>query len=57
MEKVRNFFKDDSGATIVEYGLLVTFIAMAVIAGITLLGTNLSAMFNSVAPQIHGLGA
>ena len=54
MENVSNFFKDDSGATMVEYGLLVTLIAIACIAAITLVGTNLKAMFNGVASQIHG---
>jgi pilus assembly protein Flp/PilA len=54
MEKIRNFFKDESGATMVEYGLLVTLIAIAAIAGIILLGNNLLAMFNSVAGNVHG---
>ena len=54
MEKMRNFFKDESGATMVEYGLLVTLIAIACIAAITLVGTNLTAMFNKVADNVHG---
>jgi hypothetical protein len=28
MEKIRNFFKDDSGATMVEYGLMIALIAV-----------------------------
>jgi pilus assembly protein Flp/PilA len=52
MEKIQNFFKNDSGATIVEYGLLVTFIAIAVIVGITAVGSNLEAVFDGVAPKI-----
>ena len=28
MEKMRNFFKDESGATMVEYGLMVALIAV-----------------------------
>ena len=31
MEKMRNFFKDESGATMVEYGLMVALIAVACI--------------------------
>ena len=53
MEKIRNFFKDESGATMVEYALLVTLIAIAAIGGITALGGSLQAMFEGVAPQIH----
>ena len=44
--------KDDTGATAVEYALLVSFIAIAIIAGITLLGGNLGSMFSSVASKV-----
>jgi pilus assembly protein Flp/PilA len=53
MERIRNFFKNDSGATMVEYGLMVSLIAVACIIAVTLLGTNLSAMFTGVAGQVH----
>ena len=33
MERIKNFFKDESGASAVEYGLLVSLIAVAIIAG------------------------
>lgn len=42
----------DRGATAVEYGLMVFFIAVVIIAAVTLLGTNLSSIFNYVATQI-----
>ena len=29
MERIKNFFKDESGASAVEYGLLVSLIAVA----------------------------
>ncbi len=44
--------KDESGAAMAEYGLLVALIAIAAIAGVTLLGTNLQARFNQVATAI-----
>ncbi len=44
--------RDDRGATAVEYGLILVFIAVVIIAGLTLLGTNLLALFNRVAAQI-----
>jgi len=44
--------RDDRGASAVEYGLLVFLIALVIIAAVTLLGTNLSSMFNAVATGI-----
>jgi pilus assembly protein Flp/PilA len=44
--------RNDRGATAVEYGLLVGLIAVAIIAGVTLLGTELQALFNSIAGKI-----
>jgi pilus assembly protein Flp/PilA len=43
---------DERGATMVEYGLLVAFIAIVVLAGATLLGTNLNTLFSSVASKV-----
>ena len=40
---------DDRGATAVEYGLMVALIAIVIIAGVTLVGTNLLALFNQIA--------
>ena len=36
MKKLINFFKDEEGATMVEYGLMVALIAVVCIAGATL---------------------
>lgn len=43
---------DESGATAVEYGLIAALIAVAIIATVTTLGTNLKATFNSVATNL-----
>ena len=48
-------WKDTSGATAVEYGLMVALIALAIIIAVTALGTNLSALFNRIANTISGL--
>jgi pilus assembly protein Flp/PilA len=40
---------NERGATAVEYGLLVTLIAIFIIGAVTLLGGNLSAFFEGVA--------
>jgi pilus assembly protein Flp/PilA len=44
--------EEDRGASAVEYGLLVFFIAIVIIAAVTLLGTNLSSIFNKVATSL-----
>jgi pilus assembly protein Flp/PilA len=54
MERIKNFFKDESGASAVEYGLLVALIAVVIIAAVTTLGTNLSAKFQEAANTIGG---
>lgn len=40
---------DKGGATAIEYGLIAALIAVVIIAAVTLVGTNLSTTFNSVA--------
>jgi pilus assembly protein Flp/PilA len=52
IKKLISFFKDEEGASMVEYGLLVALIAVVCIAAVTLVGTNLSAKFNGVASNI-----
>ncbi len=52
MSTIKRFVKEESGATAVEYGLLVALIAVVIITAVTTLGTNLSAKFNTVASQI-----
>lgn len=43
------FVKDESGATAIEYGLIAALIAVAIIAGATALGTEISQLFERVA--------
>jgi pilus assembly protein Flp/PilA len=52
MERTKNFFIDESGASAVEYGLLVTLIALVIITAVTTLGTNLSTKFDAAATGI-----
>jgi pilus assembly protein Flp/PilA len=52
MKKLRNFFKDESGASAVEYGLLVSLIAVVIVTAVNNLGTNLSSKFHQVATAI-----
>jgi pilus assembly protein Flp/PilA len=43
-----NFLADESGATAIEYGLIAAGIALAIIAVVNGLGSNLNTMFNSI---------
>ena len=45
------WFKMESerGVTAIEYGLLASLVALAIIVGATLLGTKLNTMFNTIA--------
>ena len=54
MEKIRNFFKDESGASAVEYGLLVALIACAIIISVQALGTSISGVFTTASGTIGG---
>ena len=42
----------ERGATAVEYGLMVALIAIVIIAAVSLLGTNLKGIFNTVATSV-----
>ncbi|MFJ5869799.1 Flp family type IVb pilin [Dietzia maris] len=44
--------RKDRGATAVEYGLMVGLIAVVIIVAVTLLGDNLTTMFNNVAGRL-----
>jgi pilus assembly protein Flp/PilA len=44
----RNFLKNDQGATAIEYGLLAAGIAVAIIAVVAALGSNLDTTFSNV---------
>jgi pilus assembly protein Flp/PilA len=42
------FFRDQSGATAIEYGLIAAGISLAIIAAVNGLGSTLSTNFNSI---------
>ena len=48
MKFVRKMFKDNKGATAIEYGLIAALIAVAAITAMSSLGTKLSGTFNNV---------
>lgn len=51
---VSRFLVDESGATAIEYGLIAAGIAVAIIAMVQAVGTNLTSTFSCVATAVSG---
>jgi pilus assembly protein Flp/PilA len=47
-----SMLRDDQGAAMVEYGLLIALIAIVAMVGVKVLGTNLSTLFSNVAASL-----
>jgi pilus assembly protein Flp/PilA len=45
--------ESEEGVTAIEYGILAALIAVVIITAVTLVGTNLTGVFNSVASKVH----
>jgi pilus assembly protein Flp/PilA len=52
MERIKRFFRDEEGATMVEYGLMLALIAVVCIAAVTVVGTKASGMFSTIASSL-----
>jgi len=48
----KRFIADETGATAIEYGLIVALIAVFIIGAVTSVGSNLRTTFNSVASKL-----
>lgn len=56
-EMFKRFFGDESGAAMVEYGLLVALIAVVVMAAVGPLGTAVRDTFDTVTSELGGTGS
>ena len=52
LDTLVKLFNHENGATAIEYGLIAALIAVAAIAALQLVGTNLSSIFNLVASDL-----
>jgi len=50
--ELMGFVRDDSGATAIEYGLIAAGIAVAIIAMVNTIGTQLNTAFDSISTQL-----
>ncbi|WP_174733627.1 Flp family type IVb pilin [Mesobacillus harenae] len=48
LEKMKNLVVEEEGQALTEYGLIIGLIAVACIAGVTLLGGQLSALIGKI---------
>jgi len=54
---IKNFVKDESGATAIEYGLIAALVAVAIIGALGALGDQLVIIFQYVADTLAAAGA
>lgn len=48
MKTLVKFVKDESGATAIEYGLIAALISVAIIGGVSSLGSSLNTTFSTI---------
>jgi pilus assembly protein Flp/PilA len=49
---IKKFVANESGATAIEYALIASLVAVAIIASITVLGSKLQNTFNEVSQNL-----
>ena len=53
MKFIKKMFKNENGATAIEYGLIAALVAVAAITGMTSLGTALNGQFTNVGKKLN----
>jgi pilus assembly protein Flp/PilA len=51
----RKLRKDENGATAIEYGLIAGLISVVIITAVTLVGSNLRLVFESIGSTLDGV--
>ncbi len=52
MSFLKAFLKDESGATMIEYGLVAALVSVAAIVALQILGSELQTIFNTVSSYL-----
>jgi pilus assembly protein Flp/PilA len=52
MSTIKNFLRNESGATAIEYGLIAALIAVVIIGAVTSVGTSLNSTFGKVSTAV-----
>jgi pilus assembly protein Flp/PilA len=56
MDSILRFLHDEDGQDVVEYGLLIATIAIVVLVGVGIFGSNINAWFTNLAGRITTTG-
>jgi pilus assembly protein Flp/PilA len=52
MKTIKNFLRNEDGATAIEYGLIAALIAVVIIVAVTSVGTSLTTTFDTVSTEL-----
>ncbi|MGB3430000.1 MAG: Flp family type IVb pilin [Burkholderiaceae bacterium] len=52
MNALRRFYREEEGVTAIEYGLIASLVALAIILGATALGGKLNDMFTYISTKL-----
>jgi pilus assembly protein Flp/PilA len=52
MKVLQKFWKNESGATAIEYGLIAALISVAIIVGATAVGTGVNDTFTNISNEL-----
>ena len=53
MNFIKKFIREEDGVTAIEYGLIAALIAVVIIASVTIVGTQLRAVFTSIGTALQ----
>jgi pilus assembly protein Flp/PilA len=48
VQSIKKFIREEDGVTAIEYGLIAALIAVVIIAAVTIVGTQLRAVFTTI---------
>jgi pilus assembly protein Flp/PilA len=54
---LKNFARNESGATAIEYGLIAGLVAVAIITAVTAVGADVSGVFDKVSTKLKAIPA
>jgi pilus assembly protein Flp/PilA len=52
VKRVKNFNKNEKGATMVEYALVIVVVALVALVGLKTVGTSLNTQFGNISTKI-----
>jgi pilus assembly protein Flp/PilA len=52
MNTLLRFYRDESGATAIEYALIAALLSIVIIGGVTLTGESLQSLYGSIASKV-----